>query len=276
MYNLCYGMKYISISQLPGGSYSHPNGAIDLCGLNASVDVWRAVGHWKCVAGPWGSHTYFFTSCNEEGLYRQVRCADGRDRVITLALTHAEYKYVTPRVGKVYKDGEIMYEEGKYGQATGNHIHAEIAQGVQTTKHYDKDLGVYVMNNELNILKYMFVCRERSVVIDNHGAKLPECVSAEYIPGISVPRGTDMYIEIEAKNAALAIRKNLQFAFGKNTSPVVYTLKKGERAAVTHWTERFEKDGYEWAQVEIEVDREKLTGYVQLDTKNYLIKKRRE
>ena len=85
-----------------------------------------------------------------------------------------------------------------------------------------------------------------------------------------------MYIEIEAKNAALAIRKNLQFAFGKNTSPVVYTLKKEERAAVTHWTERFEKDGYEWAQVEIEVDREKLTGYVQLDTKNYLIKKRRE
>ena len=85
-----------------------------------------------------------------------------------------------------------------------------------------------------------------------------------------------MELEIVAKKEKLAIRQKLQFAFGKNTSPIVHTMTKGSRAAITHFTERFEQDGYEWAQVALDVDRERITGYVQLDTKNYLIRKRRE
>lgn len=276
MFNLCYGMKTINITQLPGSNYSHPNYAVDLAGEDAGIDVWRAVGNWKCTAR-WGdAGTHFFTSCDAVGNFIPVRCADGKDRVITLALTHGAGFYVSPVVGKVYLDGQPCYEEGRLGNATGNHIHAEIAQGVQTAKFWDPSMQCYRMNNELNIVKLMFVCRERSVVMNSKGASLPMCYSAVYKQGTSVPRGTDMELEIIAKKEKLAIRQKLQFAFGKNTSPIVHTMSKGSRAAITHFTERFEQDGYEWAQVALDVDRERITGYVQLDMKNYLIRKRRE
>ena len=279
MFNLCYGMKTINITQLPGGSYSHPNYAVDLAGEDAGIDVWRAVGNWRCTAGPWGNNTFFFVSCDASGNHCKVRCADGRDRVITLALTHGAGLYVRPQVGKVYRDGQVMYEEGRVAQpgqnVTGNHIHAEIAEGVQVSKHYDSAMGVYRMNHELNILKYMFVCRERSVIKSTKGAVLPVCYTAKYQPGIIVPEGKDMLLDIVAKKEKLNIRKSLTFSGGKNTSPVLYCMPKGSRAAVTHFTERFEADGYEWAQVSLVVDDQTINGYVQLDTKSYIIKVRR-
>ena len=276
MFNLCYGMKVINITQLPGGSYSHPNNAVDLAGSDAGIDIWYAVGNWRCT-GRWGNAgTAFFVSCDASGNTCKVRCADGRDRVITLALTHAAGFHVNPVSGKVYLDGQAMYEEGRAGgNTTGNHIHAEIAEGTQTRKYYDAKMGVYRMNNELDILKYMFVCRERSTIKSTLGANLPMCYTAVYKEGINVPEGPDMKLDIIAKKDKLAIRKALTFFAGKNTSPVVYTLSKGARAAVTHFTERFEQDGYEWAQVEIEVDRKKVSGFVQLDTKSYILKVRR-
>lgn len=275
MFNLCYGMKVINVTQLPGGSYSHPNNAIDLAGSDAGIDVWYAVGNWRCI-GKWGTAgTFFFVSCDAAGNTCKVRCADGRDRVITLALTHAAGFHVKPVINKVYLDGQAMYEEGRAGNATGNHIHAEIAEGTQTRKYYDAKLGVYRMNNELDILKYMYVCRERSVIKSTLGANLPVCYTAVYKEGINVPEGPDMKIDIIAKKDKLAIRQALTFFAGKNTSPVVYTLSKGARAAVTHFTERFEQDGYEWVQVEVEVDRKKITGFAQLDTKSYILKSRR-
>ena len=278
MFNLCYGMKYVNLSQLPESGYSHPNQAIDLCGIDVLCDVWRAVGFWKCVAVNWGYHTCFFTSCDKNGNFTKVRCADGKDRIITLAMTHSNYKYHTPVKNKIYRDGEIMYEEGNYGGSnmTGNHIHLEIASGVQTTKHWSGLKQCYMMNNELPVLKYMFVCRERSQVIDSKGVNLPVCYNAEYKPGIYVPKGKDMYLDIIAKKERLNIRRKLTFSGGKNTSEILYQIPKGARAAITHFTERFEEDGYEWAQVLIEVDDKKIEGYVQLDMKSYIIKTRRE
>lgn len=275
MFNLCYGMKVINITQLPGGSYSHPNNAVDLAGSDAGIDFWFAVGNWRCTAGPWGNGTYFYVSCDASGNQAKVRCADGRDRVITLALTHAAGLYVRPVVGRVYRDGQQLYEEGRVGQATGNHIHAEIAEGCQTTKHYDSRMKCYRMNNELNIIKLMFVCRERSVIKYSHGVNLPLCYTAKYAPGIKVPEGPDMQLEVIAKKEMLNIRQSLTFSGGKNTSKVLHTLKKGDRATITHFTQRFEADGYEWAQVQLIVDDQTINGYVQLDTKSYLISKRR-
>ena len=275
MFNLCYGMKVINVTQLPGGSFSHPNYAIDLAGSDAGIDFWFAVGNWKCIAGPWGNGTFFFKSCDAAGNTAKVRCADGRDRVITLALTHASGLYVKPVVGKVYHDTQPMYEEGRVGKGvTGNHIHAEIAEGVQTTKHYDSKLGVYRMNNELDILKYMFICKERSTVKSTLGANLPVCYTAEYKPGVFPGKGEDMIIDIIPKKEKLNIRKSLTFSGGKNTSQILYCMKPNERAAILHFTNRFEEDGYEWAQVEIEVDQHTIGGYVQLDTKAYILKRR--
>ena len=70
-----------------------------------------------------------FVPVNSIGEITTVHCADGKDRVITIALTHSLKQFVKTTVGKIYENGEPMYEEGTKGQATGNHIHVEIAEG---------------------------------------------------------------------------------------------------------------------------------------------------
>lgn len=180
MYNLCFGMKVINITQLPSGDYSHPNNAVDLAGSDKGIDFWYAQGDWRCIAGPWGNGTYFFVPVDETGAITKVHCADGKDRVITIALTHSEQKYVTTKVGKTYLNGSAMYEEGVKGQATGNHIHLEIAEGKQDTKHYDSKLKCYRMNNELNPIELMYVNDDFSRVENTKGAALKTCKSAVY------------------------------------------------------------------------------------------------
>lgn len=179
-WNLCYGMKVINISQLPGGSYSHANNALDMCGSDKGVDFWYAQGRWKCIAGEWGNGTYFFVPVNSIGEITTVHCADGKDRVITIALTHSLKQFVKTTVGKIYENGEPMYEEGTKGQATGNHVHVEIAEGKQDTKHLDAKLNVWRMNNELNPVDLMYVNDSFSKVAYDHGAKLKHCKTAEY------------------------------------------------------------------------------------------------
>lgn len=183
MYNLCLPMKVIFISQRSGSSYSHPNGALDLAGSDGGIDFAYAIGYWRCVAFPWGYNTAFFVSCDENGNDALVHCADGEDRIVTIAMTHGGFKYsAAPVVGKVYKDGEIIYEEGmvgKPGQITGNHIHFEVAQGVQTTKYKDESMGVYRMKNELKPEDVCFICDSFSTVANMGGAIMAHCMGRE-------------------------------------------------------------------------------------------------
>ena len=185
MYNLCYGMKTINLTQLPGGNLSHPNQAIDMAGSDVGIDFWYAQGRWKCMAGPWGNGTYFFCPVDENGKTTQVHCADGKDRIVTLALTHSEQKYVKSIVGKIYENGTPMYEEGVKGWATGNHIHAEVAEGIKTTKYKGSD-GTWRMNGELKILQVMYVNKSFSKVSSYSLGKdkLQYCESENYSTSI--------------------------------------------------------------------------------------------
>ena len=174
MYYLTLAMKNINISQVPGGSYSHPNGAMDLCGVDTGVDFFFCrTGYIKCI-GKWryGYNTYFFQPCDAQGRAVKVMCADGVERVVTLAMTHSNLKYVKTTVGKIYKQNEPIYEEGTMGKVTGNHIHLEVAEGTQTTKHYDFRLKVYRMNKELNPAKVFYIDTSFSKVINTKGLAL--------------------------------------------------------------------------------------------------------
>ena len=95
MNNLCLPMKVINITQHSAGSYSHPNNCLDLAGVDSGVDFAFAMGdYWKCISGPWGSHTYFFTCTDAKGNPVKVHCADNVDRVVTVAMTHSNFQYV--------------------------------------------------------------------------------------------------------------------------------------------------------------------------------------
>lgn len=176
--NLCFGMHHLNISQLPGGSYSHKNLALDLCGSDRGIDFYFAkCCAWKCIAGPWGFGTYFFIPCDSKGNHIPVMCADGKQRKVTLALTHSEKKYVKTTVGKIYAKNQPMYEEGMNGKASnpaisGNHIHLEIAEGYKTTKVKDSKLGLFTMGNELNPLNVIYVLDGYTTVVNTRGATL--------------------------------------------------------------------------------------------------------
>lgn len=277
MFNLCYGMKVITVTQVPGGSYSHPNMAMDLAGSDNGVDFWFAQGNWKCIAGPWGNGTYFFTAVDDNGTYCKVHCADGVDRFITLALTHSMTQYIKTTVGKIYKSGEPMYEEGTKGFATGNHIHLEIANGIQIEKTYDKSLSVYRMANELDPFKVMYIRKGFSKL--NLTTALLEskktflyCDELTYDPPKPVEK-EDYVLYFVADQSPCYIRKALTFnsITKRNNSTILTTIPKGGRAKITHFTERHEKDGYEWCQVAYSNGQRSYAGYCQMDMKAYKI-----
>ena len=177
MINLCLPMKVINVTQASGGSYSHSNNCLDLAGEDAGIDFAFALGdYWKCISGPWGSNTYFFTATDSKGKPVEVHCADGINRVVTVAMTHADFYYVVkPTIGRIYKSGEAIYEEGVHGKATGNHIHYEVAEGLQYGKHWDASYGVYRMNGELKPESVCYICDSFSKVKSTHGIDFRHC-----------------------------------------------------------------------------------------------------
>lgn len=186
MDNLCFGMKVITITQLPGGSYSHANKAVDLGGNDSGKDYWYARGetYWKCTCCWYsGTNTYHFLSCDKDGNATKVHCADGVDRVVTVSLTHDNNIRI---VGKLYHD-EILLQEGtKYpttGKVTGNHIHLEIAEGDVRKRYKDSNTNTYTLYNELNPLEVMFVDDSFSTVKSTKGAELKHCSSITYDGG---------------------------------------------------------------------------------------------
>ena len=187
MFKLCLPMRVINITQRSGGSYSHPNGALDMAGDDKGIDFAFALGDfWKCIGGPWGSNTYFFTACDQAGNPIPVHCADNANRIITVAMTHARFEYVArPYIGQIYQSGDPMYEEGTYSvdpkvHITGNHIHYEVAGGLQTTKYLDKNMGVYRMPNELKPEDVCYICDSFSRVASLGGAQFHHCTKIEY------------------------------------------------------------------------------------------------
>lgn len=180
MINLCFGMRTITVTQLPGGSYSHPNMAMDLAGEDGGIDYWFARGRWRVVGFFGLAGSILFTHVDENGRAAPVYCADGIERIVTLALTHSASRYVPrPAVGMIYENGIPMYEEGMVGQATGNHIHVEVAVGVQTTKNYDSAMKVWRMSGELNPVRTIFIDSSFSRVKTTMGANFSYCEKLE-------------------------------------------------------------------------------------------------
>lgn len=176
MIKLCFGMKKLNVTQSSGGNFSHPNFCLDLAGSDSGIDFWFAMGdYWKCTGGPWGSNTYFFTACDASGRPVKVKLANGRETVITIALTHAAFKYVArPVIGKIYKNGEPFYEEGTVGNATGNHIHVEVAAGLHTSKVKDNTTGVYRMTDELTPEEVFYILKDFTKIINSGNIKWKE------------------------------------------------------------------------------------------------------
>lgn len=266
---LVFGMHHLNITQI-GSLYdgkthlSHASYELDLAGEDSGIDYWynkMPNTYWK-IAGRFGSkstgNTYFFWSCDATGKAIPVRWADGTDRVTTLAMTHSNADY---KLGKIIAPGEIMYQEGTAGHASGNHIHLEIAEGCVNRKIQNAK-GYYNIVNIVDARRVMWILDGYTTVVNTKGLNFKHCDK--------VPVEEEDVIYIRAKRSALNIRQGLEFnAFKTNTTKVLKTIPKGERAKVTHFTQRFEKDGFEWCQVEYDG----VSGFCQMDMQYYLLER---
>ena len=79
-----------------------------------------------------GDHSVVFESVNK------VHLANGTEAYLTCMYTH-DNNISGIKVGQVYKQGQYFYDQGDYGNATGVHLHMEIALGKG-----------YYSNNKLN------------------------------------------------------------------------------------------------------------------------------
>ena len=187
MDRLVFGMHHLNISQvgtLIDGKphYSHPNYALDLCGEDTGIDYWFNKESDTCFycSGAFGTkktgNTRFFVSCDAQGKQKKVMCADGKERVVTLALTHSGKDY---RLYHIYTPNEVLYQEGTQGKATGNHIHLEVAEGSVKTKYYDNNLKCYRMVGEFNPVDAFFILDSFTTVVRTQGLQFKHCLQTK-------------------------------------------------------------------------------------------------
>lgn len=146
-----YPQRIINITQRANGSFSHLNlEAWDLADKDSAIQDVYAPCTVKALAKPASNaNTVLFGSCDLLGHPKEVITEDGNKHILTFALTHDDY-IDDIEIGHVYKSGEIIYQEGKAGKTTGNHVHLEVAEGWQYEKVDDK-YGNYRIENIIKI-----------------------------------------------------------------------------------------------------------------------------
>lgn len=136
MQKLIYPLKVVGFTQIENQKGTSHDGilAIDMNGKDEGIDNAYAPCDLKVLAVSTSANTVYFGSVDK------VLCADGEERYVTLAFTH-DNDISDNKVGKIYKSGEVCYQEGKKA-AGGNHVHIEVAKGHITSK-VKKKSGYY-------------------------------------------------------------------------------------------------------------------------------------
>ena len=183
---MIFGMRALNITQAGSKisgrpSLSHVSYELDLAGSDSGIDYWynwMPETCWYC-AGSFGTkatgNTRFYWSVDKNGKAKKVLCADGKERYLTLAMTHSSRSYP---VGEIIGYKGILYQEGTAGRATGNHIHLEVCEGRVKTKTRNSK-GNYNLPNMLDPRSVFFICDSLTTVMNTQGLSFRHCSSIE-------------------------------------------------------------------------------------------------
>lgn len=156
-------LDYLNVSQKANGSFSHQGDkALDLSGKDTSISDLKApfTGTIKRI---YSSVNAVWLESNEK-----VKYADGTIDYMTVLTMH-DNDVSNLYVGKVVKQGEIYYQEGTRGYATGNHIHLTVGKGKYTANGWYKNSnGNWVINNQYDVHKALYL-RDSVNVINGGG-----------------------------------------------------------------------------------------------------------
>lgn len=159
-----FPMQYMNITQGVNGSYSHKGLlAIDNAGKDGGRD--GAFAPFDCVIKRvWKpSGTVWVQS------QKKVKFADGTTDYCVVSFTHDNYTDDL-KVGQKIKQCVVFYQEGTQGQATGNHVHIEVARGKFTGNGWHQnEYGGWAINNGIHPTKAFFI--DGVEIIDGFGYK---------------------------------------------------------------------------------------------------------
>ena len=146
MEKLQFPMKCINITQGVNGQLSHQGTyAIDNAGKDTGIDDVYA----PCTM----IIKYKDSSTNGHAVFAQstdkVQFADGSINYATMMFIH-DNDISDLKVGQVINQGEVFYQEGVAGKATGNHCHIEVAKGKYTKPYEFNVYKVYMLPNSVH------------------------------------------------------------------------------------------------------------------------------
>ena len=161
MQKILFPMKVMNITQgIQKGTHVQSN-AIDSAGSDVYIEGLVAPfdGVIKKI---WSTGNVVWLESLE-----QVEFADGSKGFATLMTVH-DNSVADLRVGQVIRQGQEYYQEGTAGNATGNHVHMEIAKGKFTgTGWYQNASGYWVLNNSVPPWEAFYL--SGTIVINGYG-----------------------------------------------------------------------------------------------------------
>lgn len=154
-------MRNLNISQKANGSFSHKNDlAIDIIGRDDGIEDLKApfTGTIKKI---YANDNAVWLESNEKVIY-----ADGTIDYMTVLTIH-DNDISNLKIGDIIKQGEIYYQEGSKGNATGNHIHLAVGKGKFTGSGWYKcnDVG-FCINNQYDVYKALFLNNDTNIIND--------------------------------------------------------------------------------------------------------------
>lgn len=158
MEKLIFPMKVMNITQGVNGALSHRGtNAIDNAGKDTGIDEVYAPCTMKCVYkdNEKNGNACFFESTEK------VQFANGSIDFASFLFIH-DNDINDIKIGEHFSKGQVVYQEGTAGKATGNHVHIEVKRGAipKNANRYPYDLngyGVYSLPDNIHPASAFFV-----------------------------------------------------------------------------------------------------------------------
>lgn len=174
-----FPMDCLNISQGQGEGYTHTDKlVIDNAGFDTGIDGAYAPFSGTIKAkSDWNGGNWVILQSNN-----LVHYADGSLDYMTLMIAHMDdtsHLYV----GQPIAQGQWFYQEGKAGQATGNHVEMGIVKG--TYKNWIKlSSGQWILRNQYNIYDGLFLNAD-TTIYNGYGYNWRK-VDGSAVPGVQM------------------------------------------------------------------------------------------
>lgn len=204
-----FPMDYYRLTQGYGSSSStHKHTyAIDIAGKDSGKDKVYApfTGTIKKIYKKTGVSTTVWLESNEK-----VLCANGEVTYLTCLFAHEE-DVSHLFIGKVIKQGEAFLEEGRSGNATGNHIHLELSnQKFSKAGWFKNSYGEWQINNPVKPDQYLFLKKNQKVLNDVYkNVRYPMKIDSEFTYSKEIKIGTTATILLSSNLAESEYKKAL-------------------------------------------------------------------